>query len=98
MRITDSRYDRDRQRLAVGGAQQAPGGKLVRRDQGRLVLHYRPWLVFAQRTLELPEGNYEVGRGICHQVFSEEALVLPGQLILGAFGAGIGRTEVAAQT
>lgn len=51
---------------------------------------------------------YEAGRGICHQVLSEEALVLPGQLILGAdshtthygwmgaFGAGIGRTEVAA--
>ncbi|MCE7983800.1 MAG: homoaconitate hydratase family protein [Caldilinea sp. CFX5] len=50
---------------------------------------------------------YEAGRGICHQVFSEEALVLPGQLILGsdshtthfgwlgAFGAGIGRSEVA---
>lgn len=51
---------------------------------------------------------FDVGRGICHQVLSEEALVLPGQLILGAdshtphfgwlgaFGAGIGRTEVAA--
>jgi homoaconitate hydratase family protein len=51
---------------------------------------------------------FEVGRGICHQVFSEEALVLPGMTIigsdshtthfgwLGAFGAGIGRTEVAA--
>jgi homoaconitate hydratase family protein len=51
---------------------------------------------------------FEVGRGICHQVFSEEALVLPGMSIigsdshtthfgwLGAFGAGIGRTEVAA--
>ncbi len=50
---------------------------------------------------------FEVGRGICHQVFSEEALVLPGQLILGsdshtthfgwlgALGAGIGRSEVA---
>ncbi len=50
----------------------------------------------------------EVGRGICHQVLSEEAIVLPGQLILGAdshtthygwmgaFGAGIGRSEVAA--
>jgi 3-isopropylmalate/(R)-2-methylmalate dehydratase large subunit len=48
-----------------------------------------------------------VGRGICHQVLSEEAIVLPGQLILGAdshtthygwlgaFGAGIGRSEVA---
>ena len=51
---------------------------------------------------------FEAGRGICHQVLSEEAVVLPGQLILGAdshtshygwmgaFGAGIGRTEVAA--
>jgi 3-isopropylmalate/(R)-2-methylmalate dehydratase large subunit len=51
---------------------------------------------------------FEVGRGICHQVFSEEALVLPGQTILGsdshtthfgwlgAFGAGVGRSEVAA--
>ncbi len=51
---------------------------------------------------------YEVGRGICHQVLSEEAVVLPGRMILGAdshtphfgwlgaFGAGIGRSEVAA--
>ncbi len=51
---------------------------------------------------------FEIGRGICHQVLSEEALVLPGQLILGAdshtthfgwlgaFGAGVGRSEMAA--
>ncbi|CAN5661183.1 3-isopropylmalate dehydratase large subunit [soil metagenome] len=51
---------------------------------------------------------WEVGRGICHQVLSEEAIVLPGQTVLGsdshtthfgwlgAFGAGIGRSEVAA--
>lgn len=51
---------------------------------------------------------FEVGRGICHQVLSEQAIVLPGQTILGAdshtphfgwlgaFGAGIGRSEVAA--
>ena len=50
---------------------------------------------------------WEVGRGICHQVLSEEAVVLPGQTVLGAdshtthfgwlgaFGAGIGRSEVA---
>jgi len=50
---------------------------------------------------------YEVGRGICHQVVSEEGLVLPGDVILGAdshtthtgwlgaFGAGVGRSEVA---
>lgn len=51
---------------------------------------------------------YEVGRGICHQVISEEALILPGETIfgsdshtthfgwLGAFGMGVGRTEMAA--
>jgi 3-isopropylmalate/(R)-2-methylmalate dehydratase large subunit len=51
---------------------------------------------------------YDAGRGICHQVISEEALVAPGQLLLGsdshtphigwlgAFGAGIGRSEMAA--
>ncbi len=51
---------------------------------------------------------FDVGRGICHQVLSEEAVVLPGQLILGAdshtthygwmgaFGAGVGRSEMAA--
>ncbi len=50
---------------------------------------------------------FEVGRGICHQVISEEGLVLPGETILGAdshtthygwlgaFGAGMGRSEVA---
>jgi len=50
----------------------------------------------------------EVGRGVCHQVLSEEAWVLPGELVLGAdshtthhgwlgaFAAGIGRSEVAA--
>jgi 3-isopropylmalate/(R)-2-methylmalate dehydratase large subunit len=54
------------------------------------------------------ENFFEVGRGICHQVLGEEGLVLPGQLVLGAdshtthfgwlgaFGAGIGRTEMAA--
>lgn len=54
------------------------------------------------------QNFFEVGRGICHQVLSEEAIVLPGQLILGAdshtthfgwmgaLGAGIGRSEMAA--
>ncbi|RME50380.1 MAG: 3-isopropylmalate dehydratase large subunit, partial [Caldilineae bacterium] len=51
---------------------------------------------------------FEVGRGICHQVLCEEGLVEPGTLLLGAdshsthygalgaFGAGVGRSEVAA--
>lgn len=54
------------------------------------------------------EHFYDVGRGICHQVLCEEGLVRPGLLILGAdshsthygalgaFGAGIGRSEAAA--
>jgi 3-isopropylmalate/(R)-2-methylmalate dehydratase large subunit len=51
---------------------------------------------------------YEVGRGICHQVLCEEGLIYPGILLLGAdshsthygalgaFGAGVGRSEMAA--
>ncbi len=51
---------------------------------------------------------YEVGRGICHQVLCEEGLIQPGTLLLGAdshathygalgaFGAGVGRSEMAA--
>jgi homoaconitate hydratase family protein len=50
---------------------------------------------------------YDISYGICHQVFSEEGLALPGRLILGAdshttsygafgaFSAGIGRSEMA---
>ena len=50
---------------------------------------------------------FDVGRGICHQVLVEEGLALPGELVLGsdshtthagvmgAFGAGIGRSEMA---
>lgn len=50
---------------------------------------------------------FAVGRGICHQVLVEEGLALPGEIVLGsdshmthagamgAFGAGIGRSEVA---
>lgn len=51
---------------------------------------------------------YEVGRGICHQVLCEEGLIGPGVVLLGAdshsthygalgaFGAGVGRSEMAA--
>src|SRR5258708_16853778 len=51
---------------------------------------------------------FEVRRSICHQVHSEEGVILPGELILGsdshtthfgwlgAFGAGVGRSEMAA--
>ena len=51
---------------------------------------------------------YEVGRGICHQVLCEEGLAGPGTTLLGAdshsthfgwlgaFSAGVGRSEIAA--
>lgn len=51
---------------------------------------------------------YDVGRGVCHQVVVEEGLAGPGDLVLGAdshtptygavgaFSAGIGRSEMAA--
>jgi 3-isopropylmalate/(R)-2-methylmalate dehydratase large subunit len=54
------------------------------------------------------EKFYDVERGVCHQVLPEEGLARPGMLILGAdshttthgalgaFAAGIGRSEVAA--
>jgi len=39
-------------------------GKLLRNDQGQLAFNYRPWLVLPQRTLVLPPGHYEAGRGL----------------------------------
>ena len=53
------------------------------------------------------DNFFDVGRGICHQVVVEEGLALPGEVVLGsdshtlhagvmgAFGAGIGRSEMA---
>jgi len=50
---------------------------------------------------------YDIGKGICHQILVESGLALPGEVILGsdshtphagvmgAFAAGIGRTEMA---
>jgi 3-isopropylmalate/(R)-2-methylmalate dehydratase large subunit len=71
---------------------------------------------YAQNHLEIREFVeaqgieyfFDVGEGICHQVFAEQGFALPGELILGAdshttsygalgaFAAGIGRTEMAA--
>lgn len=71
---------------------------------------------YAQNHLEIREfveengieNFFDVGEGVCHQVFAEQGFALPGELILGAdshttsygalgaFAAGIGRTEMAA--
>ena len=49
-------------------------GKLSRNEKGELVFNYRPWLVLPPRTLILPAGNYEAGRG----VFYSEILRVEG--------------------
>jgi len=49
-------------------------GKLFRNEQGELVFHYRPWLVLPQRSLSLPAGKYETGRGL----FYSEILRIEG--------------------
>ena len=50
---------------------------------------------------------YDVGRGVCHQVMIEEALIAPGEIVLGsdshstsygaigAFGTGMGASDIA---
>jgi hypothetical protein len=50
-------------------------GTLVRDSNGNLVLHYRPWLVLPERTLALPHGRFEVGRGL----FYSEILRVEGE-------------------
>ena len=39
-------------------------GRLSRNEKSELIFNYRPWLVLPQRTLTLPAGNYETGRGL----------------------------------
>lgn len=39
-------------------------GKLSRDEKGNLVLKYRPWLFLAERQLDLPAGQYAVGKGL----------------------------------
>lgn len=49
-------------------------GRLARNVAGRLLFHYRPWLILPRRTLELPEGRYAPGRGL----FYSELMRLEG--------------------
>jgi hypothetical protein len=37
---------------------------LYRNEKGELILHYHPWLILPPRTLIMPEGKYETGRGL----------------------------------
>lgn len=56
-------------------------GTLVRNEKGELEFHYHPWLVLPRRTLVLPPGNYETGRGF----FYSEILRVEGQSARTAF-------------
>jgi hypothetical protein len=49
-------------------------GKLSCDEKGELIFNYHPWLVLPKRTLVLPAGNYEAGRG----VFYSEILRVEG--------------------
>ena len=50
-------------------------GKLSRNEKGELIFNYRPWLVLPPRSLVLPAGKYEAGRG----VFYSEILRVEGE-------------------
>lgn len=50
-------------------------GKLSQNEKGELIFNYRPWLVLPPRTLTLPAGNYEAGRGL----FYSEIMRLEGE-------------------
>ena len=56
-------------------------GALSRNDKGELTFTFRPWLVLPQRTLVLPPGNYEAGRGL----FYSEIMRVEGDSIRAVF-------------
>lgn len=49
---------------AIGDMPIRTYGKLFTDPAGRHTFEYRPWLVLPKRTLELPPGQYAVGRGL----------------------------------
>lgn len=85
LRRTRFQPAQDGNRLFAGG--NLPGvpvrtyGRLEKRDNGRLVFVYRPWLVLAPRTADLPESGLHVGRGLFFSsivtVSGETYLLLP---------------------
>jgi len=91
---------RNPERLAVVLDHATPAPTTVHAENHRLIRQFVETQGIAR--------FYDVGRGICHQVLPEEGLVQPGMVVLGAdshtthygalgaFGAGVGRSEVAA--
>ena len=52
-------------------------GRLARNEKGEIIFNYRPWLVLPPRTIMLPPGIYEAGRGL----FYSEILRIEGESI-----------------
>ncbi|MHC4376779.1 MAG: 3-isopropylmalate dehydratase large subunit [Planctomycetota bacterium] len=89
----------DTERLAVTIDHVAPAANLATATNQKQL---RQWV--REQGIE---HFYESGRGICHQVLIEERLALPGQIVIGtdshsttygavgAFGTGMGSTDVA---
>lgn len=50
----------------VGKVPARTYGQLALNPAGKLVFTYRPWLVLPQRTVEMPDGRYVIGRGFFH--------------------------------
>lgn len=52
-------------------------GKLAQNEKGELIFHYRPWLILPRRTLTLPAGKFEAGRGL----FYSEIMRVEGESV-----------------
>jgi hypothetical protein len=52
-------------------------GRLSQNETGELAFRYRPWLVLPSRTIVLPPGTYEAGRGL----FYSEILCIEGETV-----------------
>jgi 3-isopropylmalate/(R)-2-methylmalate dehydratase large subunit len=89
----------DPERLAVVIDHAAPAPSTIHAE------YHRSAREFVRR--QGLKNFFDAGRGVCHQVLVEEGLALPGELVLGAdshtphagvmgaFAAGIGRSETA---
>ncbi|HTL72021.1 MAG TPA: hypothetical protein VL863_01865 [bacterium] len=58
-------------------------GKLSQNEKGELVFRYHPWLVLPPRTIVLPPGTYETGRGLFYsEIMREEGGTLKTVILL----------------
>jgi len=58
-------------------------GKLSQNEKGELVFRYHPWLVLPPRTIVLPPGTYETGRGLFYsEIMREEGDTLKTVILL----------------